>query len=63
MNFEDFAGIKNSDVYFWEIAIPVGFAVGLFLGKDVIKRLASRWANKLLIRRSRKRRLNQSSSQ
>lgn len=60
MNFEDFAGIKNSDVYFWEIAIPVGFVVALFLGKDVFKRMASKWANKLLIRRARKRRLSRS---
>ena len=60
MNFEHFAGIKHSDVYFWEIAIPVGFAVAVFLGKDVIKRIASRWANRLLIHRSRKRRLTRS---
>jgi hypothetical protein len=56
MNFTDFRGIENSDSYFWEIAIPVGFVVALFLGKDVIKRMASKWANKMLIRRARKRR-------
>lgn len=62
MNFEHFNGIKHSDVYFWEIAIPVGFAVALFLGKDFFKRLASKWANKVLIKRSRKRRLTRSHS-
>jgi hypothetical protein len=58
MNFTDFRGIENSDVYFWEIAIPVGFVVALFLSKDLIKRVAAKQANKILIRRARKRRLS-----
>ncbi|ETN41875.1 uncharacterized protein HMPREF1541_03814 [Cyphellophora europaea CBS 101466] len=56
MNFERFAAIKNSDAYFWEIAIPVGVFVFLVLSKDLLQRWASKWANKILIWRARKRR-------
>lgn len=57
MNFEHFAGIRHSDIYFWYIAIPVCIIVLLILLRDWIYRWIWRNANKLLIRRTRKRRL------
>ncbi|KAI4179183.1 MAG: hypothetical protein LQ348_005449 [Seirophora lacunosa] len=40
MNFVGFDGVNNnSDLYFWKIAIPISFAVSLYLMRDFIRRL------------------------
>ena len=58
MNFAVFPGAKDhSDRYFWVIAGPVCFAVMILLMRDVIWRQVVRQANKMLIKRGRKRRL------
>lgn len=58
MNFEHFPGVqKHSDKFFWSIAIPVCVVVALILLREWIDRWVIRWANKTLIKRGRKRRL------
>ncbi|KAJ5939090.1 hypothetical protein N7466_002224 [Penicillium verhagenii] len=56
MNFKDFAGIENSDSYFWKIAIPFVFVTTCFLMRDKIQRTAVMLAQKRLITSSRKQR-------
>ncbi|KAJ5636101.1 uncharacterized protein N7484_009414 [Penicillium longicatenatum] len=56
MNFTDFAGINNSDSYFWKIAIPFVFVTTCFLMRDKIQRTAVMLAQKRLITSSRKQR-------
>lgn len=63
MNFQEFAGIRHSDVYFWYIAIPVCFIVLLILLREWIVRWFWRNANKLLIQRGRKKRLAKAEAQ
>ncbi|KAJ5160087.1 uncharacterized protein N7482_007091 [Penicillium canariense] len=56
MNFEDFAGIKHSDSYFWKIAVPFVFVTTLLLMRDKIQRYAVMLAQRRLITSSRKQR-------
>jgi len=59
MNFVNFTGAHNhSDAFFWVIALPVCFFVMILLMRDIILRWLTKWANKMLIKRGRKRRLD-----
>lgn len=61
MNFEIFPGVQeHSDGFFWNIAGPVCCVVILILLREWISRWVVKWANKMLIRRGRKRRLERS---
>lgn len=58
MNFEVFPGVQeHSDQFFWSIAIPVCAIVALILLREWMWRWIIRWAQKMLIKRGRKRRL------
>ena len=57
-NFVRFDGVQqHSDGFFWIIAGPLCALVMMLLMRDVISRTAVRWANRMLIKRGRKRRL------
>ena len=55
-NFEQFSAIKNSDVYFWKIAVPVMVATILVLTQPIIKRYAKKQWQKAWIFRQKKAR-------
>lgn len=58
MNFEVFPGVQqHSDRFFWSIALPVCVVVAIILLREWIDQWVIRWANKMLIKRGRKRRL------
>ena len=58
MNFVDFTGAHNhADGFFWIIAVPVCFVVIILLMRDVLWRQIVKYANKMLIKRGRNRRL------
>jgi Mg2+ and Co2+ transporter CorA len=57
MNLQDFPSIHHRESYFWEIAIPVAFAVAIFLMKDMIKWYFIKWVQRRGISRNRKSRL------
>lgn len=56
MNFEQFRGIQNSDVYFWKIAVPICFAVTLYLMRDIIRRYVIKTMTRRGIVKSRRAR-------
>lgn len=57
MNFDHFWGIKHSDLFFWEIALPVAFVVILFLMRNMLTRTIIRFFQRRVINKSRKGRL------
>lgn len=56
MNFERFAGIRGSDTYFWKIAIPICFAVSVYLMRDLIRRYIIKTMTRRGITKSRRAR-------
>lgn len=62
MNIEDFPAIRHSEIYFWEIALPLAFAVTLFLMRDMLKWYFGRLVQRRGISRSRKWRLSKETS-
>jgi len=56
MNIEDFPAIHHHESYFWEIAIPVGFVVVLYLMKDMLRWYFVRLVQRRGIRSGRKSR-------
>ena len=58
MNFAFFDGVQlNSDVYFWEIAIPVLVVVTVWLLRDIIYRWYTRMLQRYGIRSRRRARM------
>ncbi|KAL9035620.1 MAG: hypothetical protein Q9180_004768 [Flavoplaca navasiana] len=57
MNFERFTGVQaNSDLYFWKIAVPISFAVSMYLMRDLIRRYIIRTMTRRGITKSRRAR-------
>ena len=57
MNFTDFWSIHHNESYFWKVALPVAFAVIVFLMRDMLKWYFVRLIQRRGISRSRKGRL------
>lgn len=63
MNFATFPGVRDhSDGFFWSLAIPICLVVGLLLLREWISRWLRKWADRMLIRRGRKKRLERADS-
>ncbi len=57
MNFERFTGVQaNSDAYFWKIAVPISFAVSMYLMRDIIRRYVIKTVTRRGITKSRRAR-------
>jgi len=54
MNFEDFPGIKHSDVYFWIIAVPTTFVFMVMIGGGVGYRTVKTWAARFHLAKARR---------
>jgi Mg2+ and Co2+ transporter CorA len=57
MNFTNFPSIHHEESYFWTIALPVAFAVVVFMTRDMLKWYFVRLVQRRGISRSRKGRL------
>ncbi|KAL3423222.1 putative CorA family metal ion transporter [Phlyctema vagabunda] len=57
MNFTHFQGIEGSDVFFWKIALPVVFAVTMFMLRGKVTRWFVKIGQRRGISKSKKRRL------
>jgi Mg2+ and Co2+ transporter CorA len=57
MNIQDFPSIHHNEVYFWEVAIPVGFVVCIFLMRDMIKWYFTRLVQRRGISQHKKQRI------
>jgi Mg2+ and Co2+ transporter CorA len=58
MNITDMPSIHHEESYFWKIAVPLAFVVGIFLARDMLKWYFSKLLQRRGIARSRKGRLN-----
>ncbi|KAI4243351.1 MAG: hypothetical protein L6R40_003523 [Gallowayella cf. fulva] len=57
MNFERFTGVQdNSDAYFWKIAVPISFAVSMYLMRDILRRYIIKTMTRRGISKSRRAR-------
>ncbi|KAI9760887.1 MAG: DNA-directed DNA polymerase gamma mip1 [Chaenotheca gracillima] len=55
MNFEHFAGVQNeSDLYFWKIALPIGFFTVMYLMRDTLVRFWTKTQQRRHVARRRK---------
>ena len=57
MNLQHFPSLNHGEGYFWSIALPVAFVVGLFLMRNVIWRVGVSAIQRAGIRRRKKGRL------
>ncbi|KAL8800472.1 MAG: hypothetical protein Q9200_007232 [Gallowayella weberi] len=57
MNFDRFAGVqRNSDAYFWKIAVPISFVVSMYLMRDIIRQYIVKTMTRRGITKSRRAR-------
>jgi Mg2+ and Co2+ transporter CorA len=63
MNIERFPSINHNESYFWVIALPVAFAVILFLMRDMIARWVVKTVQRRGISKRRKGRLRREAAQ
>jgi Mg2+ and Co2+ transporter CorA len=62
-NFEHFAAIKNSDAYFWKIAVPVMFVTLLVLMAPQLARKMRRWTGRWKRRQAKKKAIRKKGAQ
>ncbi|EWC48152.1 hypothetical protein DRE_02256 [Drechslerella stenobrocha 248] len=53
MNFDDFAGVRNSDAFFWYLAVPIGISTMLMLMGGPLIRLVTKLFRRRQIRKVR----------